>query len=309
MNTPAARSQPALSENDMPARPVQVCIVTGLSGAGKSTALQVFEDLRYFAVDGLPASLAPEMASMMTRPSMSHFKGIALVMDMRQSDFLGEINDALSDMTAQGIRPVLLFLEADAQELMRRYATTRRPHPLEREGVGLEAALLAERSSLRPLREMADLVIDTSRFSIHDLRRAIQKRWSGKEQKLRAIRVNVISFGFKYGVPREADLVFDLRFLPNPYFVEALRPMCGKDKAVAEYVFASPTACEFREKLLGLLFFILPLMEAEGRYRVTIAVGCTGGRHRSVAMAEEILQALRQADYPASLEHRHLELG
>lgn len=310
MNTPAAQPQPATSdENDSQARPVQVCIVTGLSGAGKSTALQVFEDLRYFAVDGLPASLAPEMASMMTRPSMSHFKGIALVMDMRQSDFLGEINDALSDMAAQGIRPVLLFLEADAQELMRRYATTRRPHPLEREGMGLEAALLAERNSLRPLREMADLVIDTSRFSIHDLRRAIQKRWSGKEQKLRAIRVNVISFGFKYGVPREADLVFDLRFLPNPYFVEDLRPMCGKDKAVADYVFASPKACEFREKLLDLLFFMLPLMEAEGRYRVTIAVGCTGGRHRSVAMAEEILQALRQADYPASLEHRHLELG
>lgn len=310
MNTPAAQPQPAMSdENNSPAPPVRVCIVTGLSGAGKSTALQVFEDLRYFAVDGLPASLAPEMANMMTRPSMSHFKGIALVMDMRQSDFLGEINDALSDMAAQGIRPVLLFLEADAQELMRRYATTRRPHPLEREGMGLEAALLAERNSLRPLREMADLVVDTSRFSIHDLRRAIQKRWSDKEQKLRAIRVNVISFGFKYGVPREADLVFDLRFLSNPYFVEDLRPMCGRDKAVADYVFASSKACEFREKLLDLLFFILPLMEAEGRYRVTIALGCTGGRHRSVAMAEEILQALRQADYPASLEHRHLELG
>ena len=290
-------------------RPVQVCIVTGLSGAGKSTAVQVFEDLRYFAVDGLPASLAPEMAAMMERPSMSHFMGIALGMDMRQSNFPDEINDALSVMAAKGIRPLLLFLEADAQELMRRYATTRRPHPLEREGMGLEAALAAERNRLRPLREMADLVIDTSRFSIHDLRRSIQKRWSGNKDKLRAIRVNVISFGFKYGVPREADTVFDLRFLPNPYFVEELRPLCGKDKAVAEYVFASPSAVEFRKKLLDLLFFMLPLMEAEGRYRITIAVGCTGGRHRSVAMAEELSQALRQADYPTSLEHRHLELG
>ena len=215
-------------------RPVQVCIVTGLSGAGKSTAVQVFEDLRYFAVDGLPASLAPEMAAMMERPSMSHFMGIALGMDMRQSNFPDEINDALSVMAAKGIRPLLLFLEADAQELMRRYATTRRPHPLEREGMGLEAALAAERNRLRPLREMADLVIDTSRFSIHDLRRSIQKRWSGNKDKLRAIRVNVISFGFKYGVPREADTVFDLRFLPNPYFVEELRPLCGKDKAVAD---------------------------------------------------------------------------
>ena len=290
-------------------RPVQVCIVTGLSGAGKSTAVQVFEDLRYFAVDGLPASLAPEMAAMMERPTMSHFMGIALGMDMRQSNFPDEINDALSVMAAKGIRPLLLFLEADAQELMRRYATTRRPHPLEREGMGLEAALAAERNRLRPLREMADLVIDTSRFSIHDLRRSIQKRWSGNKDKLRAIRVNVISFGFKYGVPREADTVFDLRFLPNPYFVEELRPLCGKDKAVADYVFASPSAVEFRKKLLDLLFFMLPLMEAEGRYRITIAVGCTGGRHRSVAMAEELSQALRQADYPTSLEHRHLELG
>ena len=290
-------------------RPVQVCIVTGLSGAGKSTAVQVFEDLRYFAVDGLPASLAPEMAAMMERPSMSHFMGIALGMDMRQSNFPDEINDALSVMAAKGIRPLLLFLEADAQELMRRYATTRRPHPLEREGMGLEAALAAERNRLRPLREMADLVIDTSRFSIHDLRRSIQKRWSGNKDKLRAIRVNVISFGFKYGVPREADTVFDLRFLPNPYFVEELRPLCGKHKAVADYVFASPSAVEFRKKLLDLLFFMLPLMEAEGRYRITIAVGCTGGRHRSVAMAEELSQALRQADYPTSLEHRHLELG
>lgn len=290
-------------------RPVQVCIVTGLSGAGKSTAVQVFEDLRYFAVDGLPASLAPEMAAMMERPSMSHFMGIALGMDMRQSNFPDEINDALSVMAAKGIRPLLLFLEADAQELMRRYATTRRPHPLEREGMGLEAALAAERNRLRPLREMADLVIDTSRFSIHDLRRSIQKRWSGNKDKLRTIRVNVISFGFKYGVPREADTVFDLRFLPNPYFVEELRPLCGKDKAVADYVFASSSAVEFRKKLLDLLFFMLPLMEAEGRYRITIAVGCTGGRHRSVAMAEELSQALRQADYPTSLEHRHLELG
>lgn len=312
MSTPLPHASPNSPENSASTHldaAVQTCIVTGLSGAGKSTALQVFEDLGYFSVDGLPASLAPEMVGMMDRPSMSHFKGIALGMDMRQNNFLDEINEALSAMTAKGIRPLLLFLEADAHELMRRYATTRRPHPLEREGMGLEAALSAERSSLSPLREMADLVIDTSRFSIHDLRRAIQKRWSGNTGKLRAIRVNVISFGFKYGVPREADLVFDLRFLPNPYFVENLRLLSGKDKAVADHVLASPAAQEFKSKLLDLLFFMLPLMEAEGRYRVAIAVGCTGGRHRSVAMAEEIFQALRQADYPATLEHRHLELG
>ena len=307
----AATKQPQKTPAANPAAqlPVAVCIVTGLSGAGKSTALKVFEDMGHFVVDGLPASLAPEMVSMMSRPSMSHFKGIALGMDLRQSNFLDEINEALSDLTAQNIRPMLLFLECNVQELLRRYATTRRPHPLEREGMGLETALLSERNSLRPLREMADLVVDTSRFSIHDLRRAIQKRWSDSKSKLRAIKVNIISFGFKYGVPREADFVFDLRFLSNPYFVEELRPLSGKDKAVAQYVFDKPNAREFRAKLMDLLLFMLPLMEAEGRYRVTIAVGCTGGRHRSVAMAEEITQALKQADYPTTLEHRHLELG
>lgn len=285
-----------------------VCIVTGLSGAGKSTALGVFEDLGYFTVDGLPAALAPDMVALMTRPSMSRYKGMALGMDIRQSAFLEDINMALSQMTGDGYRPMLLFLEATPHELMRRYATTRRPHPLEREGLGLEEALAAERERLAPLRESADLVVDTSRFSIHDLRRAIQKRWRAKE-KLRAIRVNVLSFGYKYGVPREADMVFDMRFLPNPYFEAALRPLSGKDKAVADYVLQSSGAQEFFQKLRALLFFMLPLMESEGRYRVSIAIGCTGGRHRSVAVAEELTQALRQADYTATVEHRHLELG
>jgi UPF0042 nucleotide-binding protein len=288
---------------------MRACIVTGLSGAGKSTALQVFEDLNYFTVDGLPANLAPEMADMMKLHPMSHFKGIALGMDMRQSNFLGEINEALSVLSERGIRSWLIFLEALTPELIRRYATTRRPHPLERKGMGLEAALMLERESLTPLRELADIIIDTTKFSVHDLRRAIQKRWSGHHSKLRAVRVNVISFGFKYGVPREADIVFDLRFLPNPYFIEELRPLCGKDKAVSDYVFATEKAVEFSRKLNDLLCFMLPMMEAEGRYRVAVAVGCTGGRHRSVAMAEEIAQTLRQADYPVSLEHRHLELG
>ena len=309
MSKTVAAAAASTSTSAPASAPVRVCVVTGLSGAGKSTALKVFEDMGHFVVDGLPASLAPEMAAMMSRPSMSHFQGIALGMDLRQSTFLDDLNASLEALAAQSIRPTLLFLEASTQELMRRYATTRRPHPLEREGMGLEAALKAERDKLRPLRELADLVVDTTRFSIHDLRRAIQKRWGSSRGRLRAIRVNVISFGFKYGVPREADLVFDLRFLPNPYFLENLRPLCGRDKPVADYVFATPPAREFRAKLLDRLFFMLPLMETEGRYRVTIAVGCTGGRHRSVAMAEALWQALRQADYPASLEHRHLELG
>lgn len=286
-----------------------VCIVTGLSGAGKSTALAVFEDLRYFTVDGLPATLAPEMVSMMERPSMSHFKGIALGMDIRQGNFLDDIHDVVGAIKAAGYRCTLLFFEAEIPILLRRYATTRRPHPLESEGMGLEASLLEERNRLAPLREMADSVVDTSTFSIHDLRRALQKRWRDSKGKARAIQVNIISFGFKYGVPREADMVFDLRCLPNPYFIETLRPLSGKDQSVADYVFAKSSSRDFLKKIQELLLFVLPLMETEGRYRITIAVGCTGGRHRSVAMAEALSLALRQADFPVSLEHRHLDLG
>ena len=305
----AAAPAPGAGAPQSCGEPPRVSIVTGLSGAGKSTALRVFEDLRHLAVDGLPASLAPEMAAMLQRGSMQHFKGIALGMDIRQGNFLEELNSALAELSRMGIRPQLLFLEADDKTLMRRYAATRRPHPLEREGMGLEAALRAERERLQPLRDMADLVLDTSRFSIHDLRRAIQKRWSGDSPSGRSLRVNIMSFGFKYGIPHEADMVFDLRFLPNPYFIEELRPLSGKDKPVAEYVFASPQAQEYGAKLLDLLLFLLPLMESEGRYRVTVALGCTGGRHRSVAMAEYLAQSVRQAGYPVSLEHRHLELG
>lgn len=288
----------------------EVCIVTGLSGAGKSTALRVFEDLRCFTVDGLPASLAADMAAMMARPSMQHFTGMALGLDMRQEDFMREIQAALAQLEAQGHRTVVLFLESSPQILTRRYAATRRPHPLEREGISLEAAIQEEMTRLAPLRERADLVLDTSNFSIHDLRRAIQKRWHARrKERLRNIRVNIVSFGFKYGIPRDADMVFDLRFLPNPYFVDALRPMSGKDRAVADYVFAEDFARQYRQKVLELLLFTLPLMEAEGRFRVTIGVGCTGGRHRSVAMAEDIYRKLKQADFPVAIEHRHWELG
>ena len=312
----AAQADPASSasstqDHALPSKPhgPNVCIVTGLSGAGKSTALHVFEDLGYFTVDGLPGSLVPEMVGMMQRPSMAHFRGIALGMDLRRSGFAEDISSAMQVLKAGSIVPQIFFLEAQPAELMRRYATTRRPHPLEREGMGLEAALSAEAQRLMPMRNMADIVLDTTRFSIHQLRRAIQQRWSGSRERLRTLKVNILSFGFKYGVPKEADMVYDLRFLPNPYFVEQLRPLSGKDKAVAEYVFAESSSKEFLQKLTDFLLFCLPLMEAEGRYRVTVAVGCTGGRHRSVAMAEHLFRVLQQSDYPVGLEHRHLELG
>ncbi len=288
---------------------LNICLVTGLSGSGKSTAMQVFEDLQYFTVDGLPSSMIMEMASLMERPSMAHFKGIVLGVDVRAISFLNEIGDILEKLRSRGWHVQLIFLEADTQEVMRRYATTRRPHPLEHEGIGLEAAVLMERKRLACVRSLADMVINTTRCSIHDLRRVLQKRFRNGQVGMRSLRVFVLSFGFKHGLPKDVDYVFDLRFLPNPYFVSELKKKSGLDDDVADYVFATAKAREFLSKLKDLLFYILPLMETEGRYRLTIAFGCTGGHHRSVAVAEAVGRAIRQAGYPTVIEHRHIDLG
>lgn len=294
-------------DRDNPGECQKVCIVTGLSGAGKSTALRVFEDLRYFSVDGLPALLAPDMAQMMRKQSMRHFRGIAMCMDLRQENFLEEISGALQKLRESGFCVKLIFLEADNATLVRRYAATRRPHPLERKGLGLECAIIDERELLAPLRDMASLILDSSGFSIHDLRRAIQKHVLAEDASLARMRVNLLSFGFKYGIPNDADFVFDLRFLTNPYFVEELRPLSGKDAQIVDYIFREPLAIEYRRKLSALLLFVLSAMQSEGRYRSTVAFGCTGGRHRSVAMVEEIAGILREAGYSVTVEHKNLD--
>jgi len=285
-------------------------IVTGLSGAGKSTALNVFEDLRFFTVDGLPASLAPKLVSLFQGQGTLLHRGLALGVDVQYRGFFGDWSQALDEMKAAGADPQILFVEARTDVLVRRYATTRRPHPIEGEGYGLEQAIEEERERLAPLKHKAALVLDTTVYSIHDLRRTVQEKWSSlHEGRTRALRVHLISFGFKYGGPSEADMVFDLRFLPNPYFDEALRPLSGKDKAVDEYVLDNEPGATFINKLIEFLAYLLPLFEQEGRYRLTIAIGCTGGRHRSVAVAERIYATLKKNDYTVSLEHRHLELG
>jgi UPF0042 nucleotide-binding protein len=290
-----------------PQESLTVVVVTGLSGSGKSTALNVFEDLGYFCVDGLPASMLPKLVALFTGDAKH--RGLALGMDLRQHDFLEQWNDAVQELSAKGVYVRVLFVEAKTAVLMRRYATTRRPHPLESGELGLEQALIKERAMLAPLRKDAELVLDTSEYSIHDLRRMIQERFMAKDSAGHGMRVHVISFGFKYGSPAEADLVFDLRFLPNPYFVPELRPMSGKDAAVAEYVLNSEPGQTFKQKLLDFLQYILPLYAAEGRYRITVAIGCTGGRHRSVAMSELLFATLRDTGYSVTLEHRHFDLG
>lgn len=287
---------------------VSVVIVTGLSGSGKSTALNVFEDLGYFCVDGLPADMLPKLVALFLGKDSKH-RGLALGMDLRQHDFIEQWNEAVKELQTQGIRTRIVFVEARPETLVRRYATTRRPHPLESTSLGLEQALDRERMLLEPLRKDAELVIDTTNYSIHDLRRIIQERFSAPEDVGTNMRVHVISFGFKYGVPAEADLVFDLRFLPNPYFEPEMRPMSGKDAPVAEYVLDREPGMTFKQKLLDFLLYLLPLYAKEGRYRVAVAIGCTGGRHRSVAMSELLFATLRENGYTATIEHRHFDLG
>lgn len=284
-----------------------IIIITGLSGAGKSTALRVFEDMHYFVIDGLPANMAPDMIEMMQKPSMKHFKGIAFGMDMRQEDFLEEYDKSIKQLSDKEINPQLLFLEASNNTLIRRYAATRRPHPMEREGIGLEAAITLEKKSLEAVRKSANKIIDSSNYSIHDLRRVIQKSFT--QSTLHNLRINIISFGFKYGLPGDADMVFDLRFLPNPYFIDELRPLDGQDKRISNFVLSSNEAKLFLDKLIDFLKLTVAQMENEGRYRVSIAFGCTGGKHRSVTVAEEIAKIFSQMDFPVHIEHKHIKFG
>ncbi len=285
-----------------------VVVVTGISGSGKSTALKVFEDLVFFCVDGLPGGMAAKIANLILSQD-SQYRGLAFGMDMRQLEFVDGWNDALGELNALGVHSQVLFLEAKHAELVRRYATTRRLHPLESQSLGLEQALEKERELLGPIREKAELVLDTTDYSIHDLRRVIQKKWTAIEEFGRGMRVHIITFGFKYGVPAEADFVFDLRFLPNPYFEKNLRVLSGVDKDIQEYVLGSEVGKTFNKKFLDFIFYMLPLYADEGRYRITLALGCTGGKHRSVSVAESVLAALRKKGYAVTIEHRHMELG
>lgn len=285
-----------------------IVIVSGLSGSGKSTTLNVFEDMGFFCVDGLPARMATALAELFFHSTSQNYSGLAIGMDLRQVDFDGQWQDVLHDLERNHGRPVLIFNDASEQVLLRRYATTRRPHPLSA-SLGLEAAVVKERALLEPIRNRADIVVDTSHYSVHDLRRVIQDKWAALATRRPGMRVHLISFGFKYGVPAEADCVLDLRFLPNPYFDETLRPLSGQNQEVADYVLGNDPGRKYLQILLDFLDSTLPLYAAEGRYRLTIAFGCTGGRHRSVAITEAVLAHLSNQDYTVTVEHRHLSLG
>jgi len=288
---------------------ILLIIVTGLSGAGKSTALNVFEDLGFFCVDGLPSGMIDRMAHLFQKENPGNYRGLALGIDVRQGNLLRDWEQSMKQLSKQGIQPQILFLESSLDKLVQRYAETRRPHPLASAELGLEQAIRKEMELLEPLRKEVDLILDTTEFTLHDLRRALQRNWSFMTQPSMGLRVHLLSFGYKYGVPREADLVFDLRFLPNPHFEPELNKISGKEDVVREYVFQDGVGSEFKRRFLDFLLYVLPLYAREGRFRVAVALGCTGGFHRSVAVAEEVYSALLEEQYSVSLEHRHLELG
>jgi len=301
MNT---ASTPPAQQPDFP-----VIFVTGLSGAGKTTVLNVFEDMRFFTMDGLPANLISGVTKVLNKENLGDFKGLVLGINLLHPGAIPLYNEAMDKLHKRGISPGVLFVEAKSSVLMQRYATTRRPHPLEGEGLGLEQALEEEHRRLALVREKADLVIDSSGYSIHDLRRVIQKKWETLRERSHSMKVHLISFGFKYGTPSEADMMFDLRFLPNPYFVPELRPMSGLDQPIVDFILQNDPGRAFATKLAEFLLYLLPQYESEGRYRLTIAIGCTGGRHRSVAITQAMSKTLTENGFLVTTEHRHLELG
>lgn len=288
---------------------IEVVIITGLSGSGISTAIKVFEDMNFFTTDGIPASIAPELINLAYKPDMQHFRGIVLGIDLKRKylvDPLAELLPVLTKNRRQNRKTSLIYLEADDDSIIKRYASTRRPHPLEQEGYSLEAALTEEKNRLKEARSIADHIINTTDFSIHDLRRYIQKLFSKTVENSPSMWVTIMSFGYKYGIPKDADLVFDMRCLPNPYFVPELREYTGLQQKIVDYIFKDEPAQIFRKKLLDFLLATLPAYDREGRYRLCIAIGCTGGYHRSVAMVEYLAKNLMQNGYKIIKEHKQL---
>lgn len=280
-------------------------IVTGMSGAGRSQAANVLEDLGFFVVDNLPTSLIPEVVDRVGLVEGAREK-LAIVVDSRAGLTFEDLDRALIRLGSRGVRTTVLYLDAEDATLIRRYEETRRTHPV-REG-GLSDKIAAERKTFEEIRGSADVIIDTTDLSIHDLRRSIEHAFA-EDQPRRRMRIDIVSFGFKKGVPRVIDLLFDVRFLPNPHWVPELRSQTGLDGPVRDYVLSRSDSEMFVEQLVGMLDFLVPRYEAEGKSYLTIGIGCTGGKHRSVAIAEEVAKAIAAEDLDLTVHHRDLPVG
>ena len=280
---------------------LEFTIITGLSGAGKSEAMRCFEDLGFFCIDNLPATLIPKMAELCSLPG-SKIRQVALVSDVRGGEFFDALFESLRDLKGKDIKYQILFLEASDEELVRRFKETRRRHPLAEGGQIIEG-IERERRILNSLRGSADMIIDTTNIETYQLRDKIRSSFLGT-QKQKGILITVISFGYKYGVPIDADLVIDVRFLPNPHYVDRLRPMSGEDQEVKDFVFKRAETGRFLKLFEELMVFLLPHYVSEGKTHLTLAIGCTGGTHRSVALSNEIADFLGKKNYNVTVRHR-----
>ena len=279
-------------------------VITGLSGAGRSEVAKVFEDLGYFVIDNLPPALIEKMVELVSAPG-SKVKQVALVVDVRGGEFFPELEKALDEIRDRGFDLRVLFLEASDPALVRRYESTRRKHPL---GAGDRVidGIFQERQIMRRMRDSADVLIDTTDLNVHELRDKVSSLFADPAARA-GIAVNVISFGYKHGIPLDADLVFDCRFLPNPHWVDELRPLNGTNRKVRGYVLNAEGTEQFLSKLRDLLGFLLPGFVKEGRHYLTIGIGCTGGKHRSVVIGDEIARYLQEKGFPSTVVHRDLD--
>lgn len=281
----------------------QVLVVTGMSGAGRSSAAKILEDLEYTVIDNLPPTLLELAVQAHDIPEAN--KHLAVVIDSRGGLSIKELQDAMLALDREGVLTRVVFLDADDDVIVTRFEENRRPHPLG--GDTISESISSERELLSDLREMADVVVDTSNLNVHQLRERLTTQFSEDEQT-RPMRVSIRSFGFKHGAPRDVDLLFDVRFLPNPHWIPELRELRGNDDAVSEYVLGSDGAKEFVDRVDELLAFVIPRYQAEGKSYLSIGIGCTGGHHRSVAIAEELKRRVSEHDVKATVRHRDIDL-
>ena len=279
----------------------QIVVVTGMSGAGRSTCSHVLEDLGWYVVDNLPPTLLGELAALAARAESGGPNRIAVVIDVRGGEFFTELRSSLDSLKAIGIACQIAFLEADDEELVRRFESTRRPHPLQGTGRILDG-IASERILLNDLRGEADVLIDTSGLNVHELKEKVERIFGGAEVK--QLRVTVLSFGFKYGLPYDSDFLIDARFIPNPHWIPELQPKTGLDKEVSKFVLSADGVGEFIDGYAKIFARLAPSYEREGKKYLTLSIGCTGGKHRSVAVAESLASRLREEGIEATAVHR-----